>query len=150
MSEEQAGMLAVLELGPVATDLRGHNSVDLARASGLPTTTARKAKQDVSFWQGGGDLLARSTGKGGAREGKEARGRWKRTGGGGVQAACSATRRFRLWERDGGVAASPPQATRDRRWQSPGLFEKMSFYKRARALQKLEFSIKTYVHTTHT
>jgi hypothetical protein len=25
----------------------------------------------------------------------------------------------------------------------------MSFYKRARALQKLEFSIKTYVHTTH-
>jgi hypothetical protein len=26
----------------------------------------------------------------------------------------------------------------------------MSFYKRARALQKLEFSIKTYVHTTHT
>jgi hypothetical protein len=79
MSEEQAGMLAVLELGPVATDLRGHNSVDLARASGLPTTTARKAKQDVSFWQGGGDLLARSTGKGGAGK-VEADGR-RRAGG---------------------------------------------------------------------
>jgi hypothetical protein len=131
-------LLAVLELelGPAPADLRGHGGVDLARTGGLPTTTARKAKQDASFWRRGGDLPACSVGKGGgAREGKNWRGKVEACGIRrattiGDDAFYSASSRVDSASGNG-TEASPPEATRGPSvGERGGLFAKIPFYRR--------------------